>query len=359
MRVVSVRMSYLKTLCPSSLQKQIASLGVDLDTITPLDPEDRPESILKEVESLFPKRQDVFYQSEPNQKLRTDAFARLKLMRRRSRQRQYEDWTASMVGIRDQEAIVVREDGCGEEPSLEESLAEEHRNLRDAVADYYDSVVLALEALKAFLGRTYQQKAFFLYALHRDENHIPKEARHLIRDFEAACQDITATYEDLEVQTLICALLQQSIFFETRGLNTKADKCFECADAIDNLQAAKEEEWIRKREEAIIQAHAVVIAEPVLHGMCPGTTVILTDFESEDDYKLLKTEDAEQGWNLNMHREVVRRAIELIEERSHGRIKGKSSVINTSDYFRWLAKTKKQNTSQARAAFVKIAPPEM
>jgi len=58
------RMSYLKTLCPRPLQKEIASLGVDLDTITSLDPEDRPESILKEIESLFPKRQDVFYQPD-------------------------------------------------------------------------------------------------------------------------------------------------------------------------------------------------------------------------------------------------------------------------------------------------------
>ena len=90
--------------------------------------------------------------------------------------------------------------------------------------------------------------------------------------------------------------------------------------------------------------------------MCPVSTVILTDFENEDDYRLLKTEDAEQVWNLNMHREVVRRAIKLIEQRSHGKIKGKSSVINTSDYFRWLAKTKQKNTGQARAAFVNMAP---
>lgn len=45
-------------------------------------------------------------------------------------------------------------------------------------------------------------------------------------------------------------------------------------------------------------------AETVLNVLCPLSTVFLTDFESEDDYKLLKTEDVEQGWNLNMHREV-------------------------------------------------------
>ena len=205
-------------------------------------------------------------------------------------------------------------------------------------------------------GHTSKKHSF---CTHCTETQItsPKKPEHLVLDFEQAFKDITSSYEDLEVQTLICALLQQSIFFATMGLNTKADKCVECADAIHNLQAAKEEEWIGKREEEIIQAHADFTAETVLHGMCPVSTVILTDFENEDDYRLLKSEDAEQGWNLNMHREVVRRAIKLIEQRSHGKIKGKSSVINTSDYFRWLAKTKQKNTGQARAAFVNMAPP--
>ena len=155
-------------------------------------------------------------------KLRTEAFARLKQMQRRSRQRQYEDWTAPMVRARDQAAIVVPEDGAAKSKAQRNASRKNISNLRDAVADDYDSVVCALEALKAFLGRTYQQKSFFLYALHRDENHIPKEARHLIRDFEGACKDITARYADLEVQTLICALVQQSIFFATRGFHTKA-----------------------------------------------------------------------------------------------------------------------------------------
>jgi hypothetical protein len=53
------------TLPERPLQNKIASLDVDLDTITPLDPEDRPQSILTEIESLFPKRRDVFYQPQP------------------------------------------------------------------------------------------------------------------------------------------------------------------------------------------------------------------------------------------------------------------------------------------------------
>jgi len=140
------------------LQNKIAFLDVDLDTITPLDPEDRPQSILSEIESLFPKRRDVFCQPDLNRKFRTEAFARLKQIQRRSRLRQEESRTASMRNAGGQGAMVVPEDGFDEEPTTEQCLPEEREILADSGADYR---LLCTNALMAFLGRMYSKKHSF------------------------------------------------------------------------------------------------------------------------------------------------------------------------------------------------------
>jgi hypothetical protein len=84
----------------------------------------------------------------------------------------------------------------------------------------------------------------------------------------------------------------------------------------------------------------------------PGSSVVLSDFENEEDFALIKKEDFEEGDDLEKHREVAQLIGEMVQEKSAGKIRVTSRIINTSAYFRWLARTKKRNTSEARAEFL-------
>ena len=83
-------------------------------------------------------------------------------------------------------------------------------------------------------------------------------------------------------------------------------------------------------------------------GAPEGCIVRLVDYETEEDYEFLRP--GEQ-WSHGYHKMVMRAAKRLLRKEG---FKVDLKVLKMSDYFDWLATSKKDNTPANRAAFVAL-----
>ena len=129
-----------------------------------------------------------------------------------------------------------------------------------------------------------------------------------------------------------------------------ADRLCEAGDVYLQFLDCQREELEKIEADFLVARHdAVVDAMLQIVKKNKNKKLALTDYESEEDWLMLKPEFKASGITLAMEREMIEKARETLL--AHG-VQLEIKMLNTSAYLRWLAANHLKNTAANRARFI-------